>query len=132
MKTIDTYGEFEDILVDFDEPVQKLARQVRALIIEVYPAVVEVPWPKQRIAGYGVGPKKMSEHFCYLAPQKDRVNLGFFYGAELPDPTKLLEGAGKLLRHAKIRNDTDLNRPELRQLLEAASKHRMPEKPPSV
>jgi hypothetical protein len=34
------------------------------------PDVVEVPWPRQRVIGYGVGPKKMSEHFCYVAVHK--------------------------------------------------------------
>jgi hypothetical protein len=32
------------------------------------PGVTEVPWVAQKSAGYGVGPKKMSEHFCYIAP----------------------------------------------------------------
>lgn len=131
MKTIDTYGRFEDILAGADEQSQKLAHQLRALIIDVYPAVVEVPWPNQRIAGYGVGPKKMSEHFCYIALQKGYVNLGFYYGAELPDPAGLLEGTGKLLRHAKIRSEADANHPALRALLEKARTHRMPEPPSS-
>jgi hypothetical protein len=46
----------------------------------------------------------MSEHFCYLAPQRDRVNLGFFHGSDLPDPDGLLEGTGKKLRHVKVRS----------------------------
>ena len=76
--------------------------------------------------GYGVGPKKMSEHFCYLAVQRDHVNLGFNFGAELPDPEGLLAGPGKLLRHVKITSDKDLARPALRRLLEIATRHRMP------
>ncbi len=67
-------------------------RRVRALIRSVMPDVVEVPWPRQRVVGYGVGPRKMSEHFCYLAIHKAHVNLGFNYGAELPDPDELLQG----------------------------------------
>jgi hypothetical protein len=58
------------------------------------PEVVEVPWPRMRIASHGVGHKKQTEHFCYISTQKDDVNLGFYYCAKLPDPHGLLEGAG--------------------------------------
>jgi len=87
------------------------------------PNITEVPWAHQKTVGYGVGAKKMSEHFCYLAPQKDYVNLGFNYGADLPDPDGLLEGTGRLMRHIKIRSLTDVERPAIRQLITVASGH---------
>jgi len=64
MKTVDTHGSFDEALSTSSSQVQEIADGLRKLIIEVYPDVVEVPWPKQKIIGYGVGPKKMSEHFC--------------------------------------------------------------------
>ena len=70
-----------------------LARQAKALIQDIMPQVVEVIWPQQRTGGYGVGPKKMSEQFCYIAVFKKRINLGFYYGSDLPDPENLLEGS---------------------------------------
>ena len=81
------------------------------------------------MASYGVGPKKMTEHFCYISAQKKDVNLGFYYGAELPDPQGLLKGTGKLLRHIKIREAKDIQSPALRRLLVAARSHRMPVQP---
>jgi hypothetical protein len=117
---------FEEIVADATPPVRDLALRTRALIREVLPDVVEVPWPRQGTIGFGVGPKKMSEHFCYVAVLPDRVNLGFNYGSELPDPEGLLHGTGKLFRHVKITSSQDLESPALRQLLEAASRHRMP------
>ncbi len=78
MRMVDTYGTFDDILTASSPAAQTLARQLRALIIDVLPAVVEVPWPRQHVAGYGVGPKKMSEHFCYIAVQPEHGNLGFY------------------------------------------------------
>jgi len=126
MKTIETYGTFEQIVEAADPKARQIARALRSLIGDVYPAVVEVPWPRQRVIGYGVGPKKMSEHFCYIAVQKNYCNLGFYYGAELPDPNGLLEGPGKLLRHIKISSEADVARPALRELLEHAKTYRMP------
>ena len=87
------------------------------------PNITEVPWGNQKIAGYGVGAKKMSEHFSYLAPQKAHVNLGFMYGADLPDPDGLLEGTGKLMRHIKIRSLDEVKRPAIKQLISDASTH---------
>jgi hypothetical protein len=90
------------------------------LIVDVYPDVVEVPWPKQRIVGYGVGPKKMSEHFCYIGAHRAHVNLGFYYGAELPDPEGLMEGTGKKLRHIKVRDAEGIDRSSLRHYIQLA------------
>ena len=116
---------FYEIVAAYDEPVQYLLVRARSFIYQVYPAAVEVPWPVQRTLGYGVGPKKNSEHFAWLQPQRTYLNLGFNYGTELPDPEGLLEGTGKLLRHVKIRRPEDLKNPALRDLLEAAVKDRL-------
>jgi len=120
METVDTHGTFEQALSGSSEQVREIAERLRALIIEVYPGVAEVPWPKQKIIGYGVGPKKMSEHFCYIGAFSAHVNLGFYYGADLPDPQGLLEGTGKKLRHIKVRNSEELDQPALRDILQAS------------
>jgi hypothetical protein len=114
---------FEDALGDVGERTKALARSTKALIVSVLPGVVEVAWPRLRVIGYGVGPRKMSEHFCYIGTAKRHVTLGFYYGAQLPDPAKLLEGTGKLLRHIKIVTGDQLADPAVRRLLEAASRH---------
>jgi hypothetical protein len=124
MKTVNTHGSFDDALSGSSSQVKEIARQLKNLIIDVYPEVVEVPWPKQKIIGYGVGPKKMSEHFCYIAAQRDYVNLGFYYGAELPDPRGLLEGTGKKLRHIKIRDIEEVTDPDLHHILQLSFEER--------
>jgi hypothetical protein len=65
----------------------------------------------------------MSEQFCYIALFKERINLGFYYGADLPDPTHLLEGSGQSMRHIKIAQLAQLEDPALLQLVAAASIH---------
>jgi hypothetical protein len=129
VRTIDDYGTFETAVAKAGASARELAYLLRKLVIEVMPNVVEVPWPKMRMVSYGVGPKKKSEHFCYISAQKENANLGFYYGAELPDPEKLLKGTGKLLRHVKLRDAKGVRGRALRRLLEAASKHRMPALP---
>lgn len=118
--------DFEKILSSFNPDVQDIAREARSLIYEILPQVVEVVWERQKTAGYGTGPKKMSEHFCWIAPYKKHVVLGFYYGSELPDPEHILEGTGKLMRHVKLTNIDDLREPSIRALIKIATKHRVP------
>jgi hypothetical protein len=121
-----TTPEFEQVLSNYTPEMGELARKTRALIFDVLPQTVEVDWIQQKVSGFGTGPKKMTEHFSWIAVAKNHVVLGFYYGTELPDPDGLLEGTGKLLRHVKIRSEADLNRPGVRKLLEIAITHRVP------
>src|SRR3712207_6270411 len=118
--------EFEAMLAGSPEPIRQLARSARTLIYDVLPGTVEVVWPHQRTAGYGTGPRKMTEHFCWLAPHARHLVFGFYYGTELPDPDGLLEGSGRLMRHVKVRSQADLANPALRRLIEVATAHRVP------
>jgi hypothetical protein len=58
--------------------------------------------------------------FGYVNAFKAHVNLGFFHGAELEDPAGLLEGAGKFMRHVKLRPENDVEPGALTALIEAA------------
>ena len=51
---------------------------------------------------------------------KNCVNLGFNRGALLTDPDGVLEGSGKLIRHLRIHNHNQLDRPLVRRFLRAA------------
>ena len=77
LNSIDDKGTFDDVIADSTSDIRDIAYALRNLLAEVMPEITEVPWAQQKTIGYGVGPKKMSEHFCYLAPHKDYVNLGF-------------------------------------------------------
>jgi hypothetical protein len=48
------------------------------------------------------------------------VNVGFFQGAALPDPRRLLQGTGRFMRHVKLRPETDTNDDALSTLIEVA------------
>lgn len=41
--------------------------------------------------------------FAYVDVFTAHVNVGFFQGAGLPDPERLLQGNGKYMRHVKLR-----------------------------
>ena len=58
--------------------------------------------------------------FAYVNAFKAHVNVGFFRGAELVDPTSMLEGTGKFMRHVKLRPDGHINASALIALIETA------------
>lgn len=118
--------EFEQAIESFSIEIKEIARQTRILIHKVLPEVVEVVWTRQKNTGFGTGPRKKTEHFCWIMPATNHVNLGFNYGAELPDPKKLLEGTGKIFRHVKIKSVKDLTNPALVKLLEYSTTYRVP------
>jgi hypothetical protein len=48
------------------------------------------------------------------------VKLGIVRGTDLPDPKRLMAGAGKVHRHVQLYSADDTKKPGLRQLLKAA------------
>ncbi|ANM30529.1 hypothetical protein ABI59_14520 [Acidobacteria bacterium Mor1] len=58
--------------------------------------------------------------FAYVAVFKAHVNLGFYRGAELPDPAGLLQGSGKMMRHVKLGPGHEVDEETLAMLLEMA------------
>lgn len=118
--------EVENLLQGYSDNVKNIVKQTRLLINKILPGVVEVIWVKQKSIGFGTGFKKKTEHFCWIMPATRHVNLGFNYGAELPDPKGLLEGTGKLFRHIKIHSVEQLSDKELIKLIEYAVTYRVP------
>ncbi len=58
--------------------------------------------------------------FGYVNVFTLHVNVGFFHGAALVDPARLLQGAGKFMRHVKLRPGAAINAAELSRLIDAA------------
>ena len=48
------------------------------------------------------------------------VNVGFYRGAELPDPAGLLQGGGKRMRHVKLAAGEEVDEDALEALIDAA------------
>ena len=66
--------------------------------------------------------------FAYVNVFRSHVNVGFFHGAALADPARLLEGSGKFMRHVKLRPGSATNAAALQRLIESAYadiKHRV-------
>ncbi len=104
-------GSFDELLAGVEPDLAAIARRLRAIIRAVDVSVVETVRLGDNAATYGVGPRKMTDGYAYIMPMRGYVNLGFYQGAVLADPERLLEGTGKGLRHVKIRSLAEANRP---------------------
>ncbi len=58
--------------------------------------------------------------FGYVNVFTSHVTVGFFQGASLPDPCRLLQGAGKRMRHVTLQPGAAVDAAALRRLIEAA------------
>jgi hypothetical protein len=58
--------------------------------------------------------------FAYVDAFAAHASLGFFFGAALPDPVGLLQGAGRRMRHVKLRWGRPADAAALEALIAAA------------
>ena len=97
-------GELGAIAQKWFEVMRKCGDEVRELIHDGCP-----------VACLGDAP------FAYVNVFTSHVNVGFFHGASLPDPARLLQGTGKFMRHVKLKPGTPSNATALTTLIEAES-----------
>ncbi len=113
--------QLRTLLAKHDPDIVHLVLSLRSLVREVAPDANEIVYD----AGYTVSDifsftDRWQDSFCYIAPFSKHVNLGFTWGAKLPDPGRRLRGKGKQMRHLQVRSDDDIESDDLRTLLEAA------------
>ena len=118
------YGSFEDLIELTPDQLRPVVIRLKEIVLSIHPEACEVVRLGDRAATYGVGPKKMSEGYCYILPHTNWVNLGFYKGADLIDPEDLLEGTGAKLRHIKIKTPDECDHPEIIKLIKSALEER--------
>ena len=109
----------EEYLSNLPPDLQAITRELCTVARQNMPGAHEFIY--HATVGYSVSESPF-DRICYIAPQKGYVNFGFFFGAELPDPKRLLNGEGKRMRHVKIRSVEDAKNPALGKLIAATWK----------
>jgi hypothetical protein len=96
-------GDLGDMARRWFEVMRKCGDEVRELVHDGCP-----------VACLGDAP------FAYVNVFTSHMNVGFFHGAALPDPARLLQGEGRSMRHVKLRPGTADNAAALSRLIDAA------------
>jgi len=112
--------EYLQLLLPYPEAIQKLALAARNMILEEAPEASEFVYEVYTIADHFTFTQRPSDAFVFTTTHANWVNLGFNYGALLPDPDGLLLGEGKLIRHVRIAQAADVDAPGVRVLVRAA------------
>lgn len=90
----------------------ELLEHLRQLIHDAVPGTTEaIKW------GFPVFTK--TKNYAYFRYSKKHITLGFYNPEKIDDPDNLLEGEGNTLKHIKIRQQEDINKPLLTKWLKA-------------
>ena len=117
------------LLQNHSEEVQATFLALRVLCRDVIADAAEALDLPDRVLAFGYGPPggvRMRGLAVGLIPHTAHVNVQLADGADLPDPTGIVEGSGKRIRHVKCRDLADVARPALRALIEAQAERRRP------
>ena len=117
MKAIEDGHEWIDAYVKRKGgALAEVAQGLRQLMKKTVPGVGESvnPWKIPTFDSNGP--------MCMFMIGKNHVTFVFLRGRSLPDPTGLLEGTGKNLRHVKLRKPEDLREPALKKLIHEAAR----------
>lgn len=110
-------GSVEQHMDSYPAPIQEILKKLRLVARDSMPAAHEFLY--HNAINY-----KLSEApgtwICYIAAQRNYVNVGFYFGTTLSDPNKRLEGTGKRMRHVKVRTVEEAGDHELAELIRQA------------
>jgi hypothetical protein len=118
--------ELTEVLRRYEPDVQAVALATRSGVLDVIGPCLETIFPVYRNSVisilYSTTEKFMKDNVCLVVIYRDHVNLMFPRGVDMTDPRGLLEGAGKAMRHVKMRTAADTTRPGVRELIKQARK----------
>src|SRR4051812_27510613 len=100
--------DLERLLAPLPAQIRALAWAARALVLEAVPTATERVRLGWSLLGFDA-----PRYFACVAPQPDRVRIGFEHGVLLDDPAALLEGDGTQMRWVTVRDAADLEVPAL-------------------
>lgn len=114
--------ELREFLYRYDPTVQSIGLGLRTVVLEEMAPCFEYIFAMRSkvVLLYGSSEKVLADCVCSIAIFRRHATLIFHRGVDLRDPHHLLRGTGKALRHIRVEDLQDLDRPELRLYLRQA------------
>jgi hypothetical protein len=109
-------------MAKYTPAMAKEGRVALARMRKLLPGAVQMVYDNWNGLVVGFGPtERPSEAVVSIIMLPDHVSLCFIQDApSLPDPERLLQGSGKVVRHIKLSSARDLDSPPIRALIKAA------------
>jgi hypothetical protein len=108
-------------LTKFDPGMAERIRSLRTTLRKRFPTAFELVYDNYNFLVFGFcSAPRASTAIVSLSSNSKGTNLNFYYGSELPDPDKLLQGSGSQNRFVRLESPVTLARPEVEALIAAA------------
>jgi hypothetical protein len=117
----DAEKQLDAFISKFSAPDQRRIRAVRRAVRRRLPTANELVWDNYNffVIGYSAT-ERPSDSIVSIAARAGGLGLCFIYGASLPDPQKILSGAGKQSRFLHLESAQTLAQPAVEALIAAA------------
>jgi hypothetical protein len=114
--------ELLEFLRRHDAPIKNLALGLRRLVLDEMAPCHEYIFSMRSAVMLLFGPtdRVIEDCVCMIGVLRQHVNLQFADGVELEDSYGVLRGTGKRMRHITLKTTSELERPEIRILLQQA------------
>ena len=115
-------SELHEFLYRYDPAVQSIGIGLRTIVLEEMAPCFEYIFAMQSkvVLLYGSSEKVLADCVCSIAIFRRHATLTFHRGVDLNDTHHLLQGTGKALRHIRIEQLQELDRPALRLCIRQA------------
>jgi hypothetical protein len=114
--------QLKSFIEKFEPRNQTVIRAMRKALRKRLPAANELVYDNYNFFVIGYSPtERPSDSILSIAGGANGVGLCFIHGASLPDPHKILLGAGKQTRFIRVESAEVLGRPEVEALIAAAA-----------
>ncbi len=121
MKAESSEQQLDRFLDAFMPEVAEIARRALAKLRKRLPNAIELVYDNYNALACGFAPtERASEAIFSIAVFPKHVNFFFLQGAKLPDPDGLLQGEGSVARHIRLKDETTLDRADVKKLMMTA------------
>jgi hypothetical protein len=129
---VDAEKQLKSFIEKFEPKHRTLIRGVRSAMRKRLATANELVYDNYNFFVIGYSPtERPSDAIISIAAGANGVGLCFIRGAGLPDPKKILLGAGNQTRFIRIESDVVLARPEVKALIASAIERANPPLPAS-
>ena len=107
----------------FGDDITELVMWLREFVWDIYPQTNELIYDNYNAVAFGWSPTdKVGHTFCSIAIGRTskNVHFGFYWGAELSDPDKILLGQGNQYRYILVTDKEKFPKTYIKKLLKEA------------
>jgi hypothetical protein len=113
--------QLDEMIARFTPEIANLARGALAKMHKRLPGALQLVYDNYNALAIGFSPTERASHGIFsIAIWPRKVRLFFLKGKGLPDPHRLLEGSGNVVRSITLEDASDLDNPALQELMKRA------------